>query len=542
MIRPPVIRRLPPLALLIAAAATIQFDRDVHACTNIVVSRGASSDGSVFVTYSIDGPGMTKLHFTPAGKQPSEENSDDPIEAEWDGPRYHVVGFINEHQLAIGETTTGGRKELKATEGVSYHQLIRLALRRCKTAQEAITEIDRIIQQHGYAGSGETFSIADKQEAWIMEFIGKGPDEKGAVWVAARVPDGAMTVQANMSRITTFPRDAPENWRYSPDVESFAVREGFYQPDSGKPFSFQAAYHPDIDAYTRRACAGRVWSVYRRSAPSANPSDAYMLSEAGAKPYPLFWKPDKKIGVGDMMRLMRDHFEGTRHDMTKGVVAGPFGSPYRFRELTWEIDGKKYGWERPISTQQASSVFITQSRASLPDAIGGVYWYCPDDAYTGCFAPFYCCIDRLPKPYEAGDRGRFSWDSAWWVFNMVSNYTYDRWSRVLPDVQALQQAQETKYLKMQPIVEETARKLAGEDEELMREYLTNHCVATGDALFCKWRDLAGVIMTRHNDGYVKEPGTTAKGVGYPEPWLKEVVRDRPRYYLFAPSAADPKSP
>ncbi len=320
------------------------------------------------------------------------------------GRTYTVVGLMNEYQLSLGETTTGGRHELVDRQGqLDYDGLMLLTLERAKTAREAITVIDALCKEYGYGSSGETFSIADKNEAWIMELIGKGPGHKGIVWVAARVPEGYITAHANMSRITTFPLNDPENWVHSADVVSFAIEKGFYKTDSGKPFSFRDAYHPRQGPDQKRACAGRVWSICRRAAPSCSFSDAYFRGVEGAEDYPLFVKPDKPLSVHDVMMLMRDHFEGTPYDMTKGIDAGPFASPLRLRDLAFSVDGKKYMWERPISTQQAGFVVVTQSRKVLPDPIGGVTWFTPDEASTSCFTPLYCAIGALPAAYTRGD-------------------------------------------------------------------------------------------------------------------------------------------
>jgi dipeptidase len=518
-------------------AAAISFATIAHACTSIVVSRGASKDGSVIITYSADAPFMPRLLRVPGGRHSVHEM----VEVRgWENDQvrgkvrqaeqtYTVVGLMNDHQLSLGETTTGGRRELVDRKGLlDYDGLMMLTLQRARTAREAIKLIDSLCNEYGYGSSGETFSIADKDEAWIMELIGKGPGAKGIVWVAARVPDGMISAHANMSRITTFPLDDPENWLYAPDVVDFAVLKGFYKTDSGKPFSFREAYHPDQSVSHKRGCAGRVWSICRRSAPSQNFSDAFFRGEPGAEDYPLFIKPDKPLSVHDVMGLMRDHFEGTPYDMTKGVDAGPFGSPLRVRDLAFSVEGKNYMWERPISTQQAGFVVVTQSRKHLPDSVGGVTWFTPDEAYTSCFTPFYCAIDALPESYTKGDYKAFSLDSAWWVMNLVSNLTYDRWSRVMPDVLKAQSEQESALLKMQPVIEEAAAKLvASGDESLARAFLTNYSVSTGEAVCGRWKGLIGEIVTRHIDGYMKDDKGRSRSPGYSEDWLRQVVKERP---------------
>jgi dipeptidase len=513
--------------------------RSVHACTSIVISRGASNDGSVMVTYSADAPFMPRLLRVAGGTHPPGTMievrgwEDDEVRGKVRQVErtYTVVGLMNEHQLSLGETTTGGRRELVDRKGqLDYDGLMLLTLQRAKTAREAIATIDTLCREYGYGSSGETFSIADKNEAWIMELIGKGPNAKGIVWVAARVPEGFITCHANMSRITTFPLNEPDNWVYSPDVITFAIEKGFYRSDSGKPFSFRDAYHPDQGPAQKRACAGRVWSICRRAVPSRHFSDAYFRGVEGVEDYPLFVKPDKPLAVRDVMALMRDHFEGTPYDMTTGIDAGPFGSPLRLRDLSFSVDGKSYMWERPISTQQAGFVVVTQSRKSLPDPIGGLTWFTPDEASTSCFTPLYCSIDGLPDAYTRGDYRHFSWDSAWWVTNLVSNLAYDRWSRVFPDIRAAQSKQESALLKMQSVIEETAVKLAGSDPALMRSFVTNYSVSTGDAVFRQWQDLATAILTKHVDGYVKDSKGRPKASGYPSQWLQHVIKNRPTQF------------
>ncbi len=524
--------RLVALALVGVFAVAAGLAR---ACTSIVVSRGASKDGSVMITYSADAPFMPRLLRVPGGTHPKGAMADvrgweqDDVRGQVRQAErtYTVVGLMNEYQLSLGETTTGGRRELVDRKGLlDYDALMMLTLQRSKTAREAIATIDALCKEYGYGSSGETISIADKDEAWIMELIGKGPGVKGVVWVAARVPEGYITAHANMSRITTFPLDDPNNWLYAADVVQFAVDKGFYKPASGKPFSYRDAYHPDQSVSQKRACAGRVWSIYRRSAPSRNLTDAYFRGADGVEDYPLFIKPDTLLSVADVMALMRDHFEGTPYDMTKGIDAGPFCSPLRVRDLAFNVDGKKYMWERPISTQQAGFVVVTQSRKQLPDAVGGVTWFTPDEASTSCFTPLYCAIDALPEPYAKGDYHRFSMDSAWWVANLVSNLAYDRWSRVIPDIQQARGAQEGALLKMQPVIEDAAAKLAATDEKLMRAFLTNYSVSTGEAVHRRWVDLAGEILTKHVDGYVKDEQGRAHAAGYDPEWLKRVVNER----------------
>ena len=529
------LRRL-SLMLVVGLMMALVSVQAGDACTNLLVSRGATEDGSVFLSFTVDGPGLSNLRLGRAQTEaPEVVDGERTIHHELSYPTNRTIGFMNEYQVGIGETTlVGGRHELVDDQdgGINYGNLMFLSLARSKTARECIQHMTSLVEKYGYSSEPEAFSISDKNEIWIMEMVGKGKGVKGAVWVAARVPDGYATAHANISRITTFPLDDPENWLYSPDVIDFAVEKGYYSTETGEPFSFKKAYYPNISYFLNRACTGRIWSLYRRMAPSQNfSSDKFHNDRQEVGDYPLFVKPDKKINVGDVMGLMRDHFEGTPFDMTKGVAAGPFASPYRYRGLTWEIEDKKYAWERPISSQQAACTFITQSRNWLPDAIGGVYWYTPDDPYASCFAPFYCGIDDVSIPYKTGDHEKFSWDSAWWISNFVSNFAYNRWSKVIPDVQAAQKEQEERFIKMQPIIDETALKLSKVDEDLMNEYLQSYTISSSDALFRTWRELAESLLTKYNDGYVHKPDDTPAGVGYPKAWYKYVTEDRGDQYF-----------
>lgn len=503
-------------------------------CSSFLVTKGASKDGSVMITYTCDGEFLPHLERLPA--QDHESGSTIPImgrdgkvrgEVKQVPHTYAVVGLMNEFQLAIGETTFGGRRELRNPDGLlHYFMLMNLALQRAKTAREAIRVMAGLVDEYGYASTGESFSIADPDEAWVMEMIGPGPGGKGAQWVALRVPEGFVCGHANMSRIGEFPLDDPENCLYSPSVISFAEEKGYYDKNSGKPFRFRYAYDPPQPS-SLRTCAARVWSMFRRSAPSLNLSPDFQRGEPDARPYPLWIKPDRKLSLQDVMSIMRDHYEGTEFDMTKGIDAGPFGCPVRCRDLTWEVDGIMYSWERPISTQQTGFSFISQSRDWLPDAIGGVYWYGVDDTYTTCYIPLYCCIQGLPEPFTVGDLQRFSWDSAWWVFNFVANYANLKYSYMIKDIQEVQSTLEGQALSLQPIVEQTALELKKTDPGLLVEYLTNYSVGRGEQVVKRWRELGERLVTKYNDGYVKDERGRPRGVGYPLEWLKEVLRSKP---------------
>ncbi len=507
-----------------------------HACTSILVSKGASADGSVMISYSADSGGsLSHLFYLPAADHEEGEQVEvvtwerhsDPSEVQQVAHTYAVYGLMNEHQLTIGETTNIGRPELhNDTAGLRYSELMLLALQRCKTARDAVLTMAALAQEYGYRDEGETFSIADTEEVWMMEIIGKGPDTKGAIWVAARVPDGYISAHANLCRITSFPLNDPKNWLFAPDVVDFAVEQGYHDPDSGEPFNYRKAYHP-LDPVAMRVCAARIWSIYRRSAPSQTFGHDYHRGVQGAEDYPLFIKPDDKVSVRKVMELMRDHFEGTPYDMTQGVDAGPFASPYRWRDLTWEVDGVEYVWERPVSSQQAGFVMVTQSRDWLPDPVGGVYWYTPDDCFTTPFTPFYAGTERVPRAFAHGDIDRFSWDSAWWAYNVVSNLTYNTYSRIMPEVALAQSETEDAIFAMLPAVEETAVQLHEQDPALARQFLTTFSVSTAEGTLERWKELGVYLLTKYNDGYVRTQEGESEGVEYPEAWLRRVIEENP---------------
>jgi dipeptidase len=523
----------PTTSLLCVSVCVLLVATPSPACTSILVTKGASVDGSVIITYACDGEFHPQLRYTPA----ADHKPGEPLEIrDWSGKlrgqirqvahTYAVVGLMNEHQLAIGETTFGGREELQNPDGLlHYWDLMRLALQRARTAREAIDVMTGLVAEYGYRSPGESISIADPNEAWILEIIGPGPGGRGAAWVARRIPDGYISCHANKARIGEFPLDDPKNCIYSDNVISLAVEKGYYDPSSGKPFRFCDAYCP-ATPQNLRYCATRVWSVFRRAAPSRTFSPDYHRAVEGAEPYPLWIRPDKKLSVGDVFALMRDHYEGTDYDMTKGVDAGPYGTPDRWRPIVWTVDGAEYAWERPISTQQTGFSFVSQSRSWLPDAVGGVYWYGVDDTYTCCYVPLYCGIDAVPESYAVGSLGEFSWDSAWWVFNFVANYANLRYCDMLPDIQAVQRELEGDFFSLQPVVEKTVIELAKSDPEQMRRYLTDYSVSRGEMVVKRWRELGEHLLTKFNDGYVKDEKGQPQESGYPEHWLRKVVSER----------------
>jgi len=523
------------VCLLAAAAASAP----VLACTNLLVTKGASADGSVMITYTCDGEFHPHLEHLPAADYPA---GDSLAIRDWaDSVRgyihqvehtYAVVSQINEHQLAISETTFGGREELRNPDGLlHYWDMMILALQRARTAREAITVMTDLVERYGYRSGGESFSIADTEEAWILEMIGPGEGGHGAAWVAVRVPDGHIAAHANKARIGRFPRNDTENCVFSTNIESLAIKKGYFDPGSGNAFSFADIYCPPTPANQRYADA-RVWSLFRRAAPSLNLSADYHRAIDGAEPYPLWIKPDTKISTADVFDLMRDHYEGTPYDMTVGVNAGPYGMPNRWRPMQWTIDSTTYAWERPISTQQTGFSFVSQSRSWLPDPIGGVLWYGVDDTYTTCYFPLYCSIDTVPRSYTVGSLQAFSWESAWWVFNFVANYACLKYSYMIEDIRTVQQKLEGNMLALQPTVEKTAIALAKSDPDRLRGYLTDYSVTHGEEVTTRWRQLAEHLITKYNDGYVKDENGRPRERGYPESWNRSVLNDRPHQFLL----------
>lgn len=522
------------LAVLTVCAAVAIAPGEGEACTNILVTPGASADGSAIITYACDG----RFHARLRSHEAADHEPGSVVELRsWGGElrgtipqvdhTFKVVGLMNEHQLAIAETTTTGREELVDPEGLlHYWDLMQLALERARTAREAIEVMTSLIAEHGYRSTAESFAVADPDEVWLMEMTGKGPGRTGAVWVALRVPNGSISAYANGMRIRSFPLDEPERCLYSPDVIDFAVEQGFWDPTSAEPFDFAAAYDAPT-AQSRRYTATRMWSVFRRAAPSLEDEldPAYHRGDPDAQPYPLWIEPDEKLAVGDVMELMRDHYEGTAYDMTRGLDAGPFGTPNRWRPMTFEVDGELYSWERPISTQQTGFSFVSQSRSWLPDPIGGVYWYGVDDTSMTCYVPLYAGIEALPPSYTAGALSSFSWDSAWWVFNLVANFANLKYSYMAPEIHAVQQDLEGTALAIQPAVEKVAVQLWQEDPDLVRRFLTDYSVGHAEEVVRRWKQLAEQLFTRYNDGYVAEEGADPER-GYPQGWLEEVVRRR----------------
>ncbi|MFH0895639.1 MAG: C69 family dipeptidase [Bacteroidota bacterium] len=526
-------------------AAAMLFVNIAFACTNILVSKGASKDGSVMVTYSADAGGFCEpLYYQPARDW---KTGDSLTIYEWDTGKklgkikqiahtYQVVGNMNEWQVAIGETTFGGRSELYDPKAIlDYGSLMYIALQRSKTAREAIKVMTELVAEYGYASSGESMSVADANEVWIFEIISKGTKEKGAVWAARRVPEGYICAHANHARIREIPKNDLANCIFSPDVESFAIQMGFYDPKLGKPFRFVDAYDPD-DPGNLKYCEGRVWSIFNRAAPSQAFKSEFWRGVVGAEPYPLFIKADKKLAVEDVMALMRDHFEGTPWDMTKEPIAGPYGNPIRWKPLAWKLEGdtaSEYGWERPISTQQTNFSFVSQSRANMPREIGGCFWYGLDDTYATCYMPLYCGITAPPKDYMIAKIDEFNWNSPWWVFNLLNNYSYSKYSYIIKDILKVQKEIEEKFIADQPAIEAKAAELYKSSPKKAVEFLTKYSSEQAAMVFERWKQLAGFVFAKYNDGYVNnmnDGGRSPRSTGYGNKECQRAIQDDPVKY------------
>ena len=503
------------------AAAGLLLSTPADACTNLIVGKAASVDGSVMCTYNCDGFGFASpLSYSAPGRHAPGEmialrgwRPDTPAryvaQADY---TYGVVGLMNENQVTIVETTWDGRSELRNPEGyLDYFTLMDLALQRSTTAREAIAVMHQLVQEYGYNTTGESFAVCDKDEAWIMELIGKGPGRKGAVWVAMRVPDDAVCAYANASRIRQFPQAKKADKKlgfcvvdgvcmYSADVISFAREMGYYT-GSDADFSFREAYGP-LDFSSIRYCEARVWSFFRHHSDPAE-MDAYLPFINGQTEVcdhlPLWITPKEKVSVRDLMADMRDHYEGTALDMTADVSAGPWASPYRNQPVNFESsDGTMMFRERPIGCQQSGMTMVCQMRSWLPDAVGGVTYFNMDDATMVAYVPAYCGIDRIPAPFrrENNNIREFSTESAFWMNNFVANMVYPRWSAMIGDLREAQAELEDYYAEDQKEVEKRAAEMTPGERTA---YLTAKTEAYTERMMQRWDKLAKLLIVKHND-------------------------------------------
>ncbi len=518
-----------------------------EACTNFIVGKEASADGSVFCTYNADDYGMFigLCHFS-AGKHAKGEMRK---VFDWDTHEYHgeipeaaetynVIGNINEYQVSIGETTFGGREEMVDTTGIlDYGSLIYIALQRSKTAREAIKVMTSLAETYGYCSEGETFTICDPNEAWIMEMMGKGPGSKGVVWVALRIPDDAICAHANQSRIRTFDQKDKKNVLFSKDCIRFAREKGWFS-GKDKDFSFCETYaYPDFSG--RRFCEARVWSFFNHF--SSEMSKYLPFAEGkvkNAEPMPLWIIPNKKVTLQDMQNCMRDHYEGTPFSLDNDPGQGIWNMPYRPTPLTYKVDGKTYFNERPTSTQQSGFSYIAQLRSWLPRQIGGILWFGNDDGNMVAYTPIYCGNTVQPECYNTpgADALTFSDKNAYWVCNWVSNMVYPRYSMMFGSLKEVRDSLESSYIALQPSVEKEAIRLYGENETKAIEYLNAYSNDKAAQMLARWKQLAIYLIVKYNDMAVKPEqngkftrtktglGARVARPGFPENTAREVVR------------------
>ena len=485
------------------------------ACTNFVVGKDASVDGSTMVSYAADSYALYGfLHHAPAADY--AEGAVREVK-DWDTGKplcsipqvahtYNVVGNMNEHQLTIGETTWGGRPELEVGEGIDYGSLIYIALERCKTAREAIKCMTDLVAEYGYASSGETFSIADPNEVWLMELIGKGKVEKGAVWVAARIPDDCIAAHANQARFTTINFKDKENWMWSKDVVKFARKQGYYTGKKDEDFNFQEAYAP-YDFSGLYVCEARVWSFFRKF---SNDMDKYFdfasgktFVETGGKyageRMPLYIKPNHKVSAQELKDCMRDQYEGTPLDITQGPDAGPWNSKLRYGSLGFKLDSVQYWYERPIATQQTAWSFVAQMRGYESAKAGGILWFGVDDAASTVYVPIYSTITEVPECLKEGNGDLYTYSptSAWWTYNIVANWAYSKYSAMMPDIKKVQAAWEDKFNAQVEVVDEA---VANMDATQASEFLTKYSCAQAQESTAAWKDLGIYLFVKYLDG------------------------------------------
>lgn len=500
--------------ILLTACAALLSGVEAIACTGLLVGKKASTDGSVMISYAADSHSLYgEMYRWPAATWPKGAMLE---VKEWDTGKplgkiaqvektYSVVGNMNEHQVAITESTFGGRHELVDTTGImDYGSLIYIALQRSKSAREAIKVMTDLVKEYGYYSSGETFSIADKNEAWVMEMIGKGPGNKGAVWVAIRIPDDCISAHSNQSRIQQIPFDDKENCIYSPDVVSFAREKGYFKGKDAD-FSFAKAYCP-YDFSALRGCEARVWSFFRKYDTTMDQYTDFIKGDPSKEPMPLYVKPNRKLSVQDVQNGMRDHYEGTDLDMTKDAGAGSYKVPYRWRPMTFEVDGQEYTNERAIATQQTGFVIVPQMRNWLPDAIGGILWFAVDDADMAVFTPVYASVTDVPECYRVGngDLLNFSWTSAFWIHNWVANMAYHKYSFMIQDIRKVQQELENGYQETVPAIDKAAQELYAKDPAETVKFLTWYSTTNSDSATARWKQLGEYLLVKYIDGNVKK--------------------------------------
>lgn len=514
------------------------------ACTGLIAAPGATTDGSALITYAADSHTLYgELYHKPAADHPAGTMRKI---IEWDTGKvlgeipeaahtYTTIGNMNEHGLAITESTWGGRQELLGSGMIDYGSLIYITLERARTAREALQVMTDLVKTYGYASEGESFTIADPDEVWIMELIGKGSADKGAVWVARRIPDDCISGHANHSRIHTFPlKDKSDNTLYSADVISFARKQGYFS-GKDKDFDFSRAYAV-YDGGALRGCDGRVWSFYNRHAGyDMTPYLDWVLKGEG-EPLPLWIKPSKKLSVTDMKEMMRDHFEGTPMDMTLDIGAGPYRVPYRWRPLTYEVDSVTYTHERAIATQQTGFSIVAQLSKHVPEPMKGILWFGVDDANTCVYIPMYSCLKAAPHEFAVGNGDLYTlkWDAAFWVTNFVANQAYNRYSQMIPDIRAVQRPMEA---EIEREVETLRQEIGGLDPDVAVKLLNEHSADRSKTYTESYRKLGEYLFVKYLDGNIKkerdgkfartETGMPESPVfgGYDERYYRSIAND-----------------
>ena len=542
------------------AVAMMGCVSEAEACSNFIVGKKASVDGSVMCSYSADDYGMFQnLCHYPAAKHAKGEMRKI---YDWDTNKYHgeipeaaqtysVIGNINEWQVTIGETTYGGREEMVDSTGImDYGSLIYVALQRSKTAREAIKVMTTLANTYGYNSEGETFTICDPNEAWIMEMMGKGAGSKGAVWVALRIPDDAICAHANQSRIGKFNMKDKKNVMYAKDVVSFARSKGWFQGKDAD-FSWKMAYaKPDFSG--RRFCDARAWSMLNHFYDMTPYLDWALGKNPDAQDMPLWVVPNKKVSVQDVENVMRDHYEGTPLSVADGsdIGGGIWEMPYRPTPLMYKVDGKQYFNERPVSTQQSGFVFVSQMRSWLPREIGGVFWFANDDANMAAFTPVYCSMTERPECYNTPgvDALHFSKKNAYWVCNMTSNMVYPRYSLMFPTLKEVRDSLDNSYIAAQAGVEKKAQELYAQNPQAAVKYLNDYSVEKAQQMLARWNQLFEFMVVKYNDMIIKptdkngtfektQYGLGARPVrpGYPEKYAKELVKQSGDKFLVPES-------
>ena len=536
-------------ASALMAVAMLGSVSEAEACSNFIVGKKASVDGSVMCSYSADDYGMFQnLCHYPAAKHAKGEMRKI---FDWDSNKYYgeipevaetynVIGNINEWQVTIGETTYGGREEMVDSTGImDYGSLIYVALQRSKTAREAIKVMTTLANTYGYNSEGETFTICDPNEAWIMEMMGKGAGSKGAVWVALRIPDDAICAHANQSRIGKFNMKDKKNVMYAKDVVSFARSKGWFQGKDAD-FSWKMAYaKPDFSG--RRFCDARAWAMLNHFYDMSPYLDWALGKNPDAQDMPLWVVPNKKVSVKDVENVMRDHYEGTPLSVADGsdIGGGIWEMPYRPTPLMYKVDGKQYFNERPVSTQQSGFVFVSQMRSWLPREIGGVFWFANDDANMAAFTPVYCSMTERPECYNTpgADALHFSKKNAYWVCNMTSNMVYPRYSLMFPTLKEVRDSLDNSYFAAQAGVEKKAQELYAQNPQAAVKYLNDYSVEKAQQMLARWNQLFEFMVVKYNDMIIKPTdkngtfkktpyglGATPVRSGYPEKFAKQLVK------------------